>query len=77
MKTIEFFEYDTAPTEDNEIVIAFKIDGEQCEMKIPYKTLKDMTHWIELKTLCLNCRREEKSPGLDVCGTCYHRRIWG
>lgn len=77
VEKVAFFEYDISPTEDNEIVVSFKVGGKSCEMKIPYKTLKDMLQWIELKTLCLNCRREEKIPGLDVCGTCYHERIWG
>lgn len=76
-KKIEFFEYDTTPTENNEIIVAFKVDENHCEMKIPEKTLRDMLSWIELKTLCLNCRNAEKNPGLDVCGACYHEQIWG
>lgn len=76
VKKIDFFEYDTTPTEDNEIIVAFKVDEKYCEMKIPYRTLRDMMSWIELKTLCLECRSEERNPGLDVCGSCYHKRIW-
>lgn len=25
---------------------------------------------------CVDCGYEEKNPGLDVCGDCYHKRIW-
>lgn len=77
VEKVDFFEYDTTPTEDNEIVVAFKVREKYCEMKIPEKTLRDMLRWIELKTQCVDCRNEEKNPGLDVCGSCYHKRIWG
>ncbi|MNP01711.1 hypothetical protein D3C76_935360 [compost metagenome] len=26
---------------------------------------------------CWDCGQEEANPGLDVCGSCYHKRIWG
>lgn len=26
---------------------------------------------------CWQCGKEEKNPGLNVCGTCYHKQIWG
>lgn len=29
------------------------------------------------KKLCVDCGKEERNPGLDVCGPCYHKRIWG
>lgn len=29
------------------------------------------------KELCMDCNNEERNPGLDVCGGCYHKRIWG
>lgn len=75
---IDFFEYDTTPTEDGEIVVTFKVKGiGDCEMKIPEKTLRDMLSWVNLEILCSNCRYERKNPGLNVCGTCYHRRISG
>lgn len=77
VEKIEFFEYDTTPTDDNEIVVAFKVDEKDCEMKIPYKTLKDMLGWIEIKTLCSKCRKEERNPGLSVCGYCYSEQIRG
>lgn len=78
IEKVDFFEYDTTPTEDNEIVVAFKVKGiGDCEMKIPEKTLRGMLAWIDLKTLCLDCRKEKRNPGLEVCGTCYRERIWG
>lgn len=27
--------------------------------------------------LCIDCGKEERNPGLDVCGPCYHKRILG
>lgn len=25
---------------------------------------------------CGVCGKEERNPGLDVCGECYHKQIW-
>lgn len=62
VEKVDFFEYDTSPTEDNEIVVAFKVKGiGDCEMKIPEKTLRDMLAWIDSKALCLNYRKEKKN----------------
>lgn len=30
-----------------------------------------------LVRLCTDCGQEEANPGLDCCGQCYHKRIWG
>lgn len=29
------------------------------------------------KEQCSDCERQERNPGLSVCGGCYHRRITG
>lgn len=45
MEKIEHYEYDFTPTENNEILLVFKVDGTNCEMKIPQKDLARML-WI-------------------------------
>lgn len=78
VEKIVFFEYDTTPTDENEIVVAFKVKGiGDCEMKIPEEALRDMLSWIDLESLCLNCRNKKRNPSLDVCGECYHKQICG
>lgn len=74
---VNMFEYDIEPTEDGEIITAFKVDGKYCEMKIPEKTIKDMLFWVTKDKMCEDCKQNEKNSGLDVCGGCYSKRIWG
>ena len=31
----------------------------------------------EESTVCVDCGIEEKNPGLECCGICYDKRIWG
>lgn len=45
MKKIEHFEYDFNATDEQEVIVVFKVDKEDCEMKIPKKDLERML-WI-------------------------------
>lgn len=57
---------------DNDIVEVLQAASEEIER---------LTEIIENNNLPLNpcedCGKEEKNPGLDVCGSCYHQRIMG
>lgn len=43
--------------------------------------IERLTRIIEENSLPLHpcgvCGKEERNPGLDVCGECYHKQIWG
>lgn len=45
------------------------------------KEVKRLTNILEENNLplhpCADCGKEERNPGLSVCGSCYHERIWG
>lgn len=38
------------------------------------QTVKEPTQFVNV---CEDCGEEEANPGLNVCGPCYHKRIWG
>ncbi|MGM0836017.1 MAG: hypothetical protein ACQEV7_07660 [Bacillota bacterium] len=42
MKEVKDFMYDIKPTTRGEIVLVFKVEGQECEMKIPKKDLARM-----------------------------------
>lgn len=47
MEKVNHYEYDFTPTENNEILLVFKVGEVDCEMKIPQKDLERML-WIVL-----------------------------
>ncbi len=77
LNLIDNFTYDIQPNEKGEILVTFKAGEKSYVMPIPMRDLKRMLWHAEQEILCVDCRNEERNPGLDVCGSCYHERIWG
>ena len=46
MHKVDHYEYDITPTDNDEIILVFKVSGEDCEMKIPKGDLERMLWFI-------------------------------
>lgn len=77
LNLVDNFTYDTQPNEKGEILIAFKVGDKSYVMPIPRRDLKRMLWYAEKDIMCVDCGNEERNPGLDVCGSCYHEQIFG
>lgn len=41
------------------------------------RNLREKEPELVIEKPCWDCGQEEANPGLDVCGSCYHKRIFG
>lgn len=76
--TVKKFDFDSKPTENNEISINFETENiGKHKINFSRKELLEMIYIVEKDIMCSECGLDEKNPGLNVCGECYHEQIWG